>query len=180
MVFPFSINCILSIESDVIAMLTPEAKNDQAPVTDNFLPLKVSADLTVRPHLFKLNNSNLNNISMLKPALTLITKSWSSHSLSYLEIDCLNVTLSHYFLWETWASPHYWMDFWQNSLKILTTDFSHFVLTRSQDTSSICNLCIFYVWGKNSIFLFTIIFLILHYLSQNFISVSRQKKCFFG
>ena len=56
---------------------------------------------------------------------------------------------------------------------------SHFVLTRSQDTSSICNLCIFYVWGKNSIFLFTIIFLILHYLSQNFISVSRQKKMFF-
>ena len=65
LVFPFSINCILSIESDVIAMLTPEAKNDQAPVNENFLPLKVSVDLSVRPHLFKLNNSNLNNISKL-------------------------------------------------------------------------------------------------------------------
>ena len=30
LVFPFLINCILSIESDVIAMLTPEANNDQA------------------------------------------------------------------------------------------------------------------------------------------------------
>ena len=106
-------------------------------------------------------------------------KSWSLHSLSYLEIDCLNVNLSHYFLWETWASPRYWMDFSQNSLKIFTTDFSHFVLTRSRDAPSICDLCMFHVWGKNSINLFTIIFLILHYLSQNFISVSRQKKMFF-
>ena len=71
LVFSFSINCILSIESDVIAMLTPEAKNDQAPVNENFLPLKVSVDLSVRPHLFKLNNSNLNNISKLKLAATL-------------------------------------------------------------------------------------------------------------